>query len=113
MFGTVAVVGSTGAVGSIIIELLQQRKFPARRFRFLASARSAGKTLTFNGAEHTIEELTTDSFAGVDLVIASTPDEVAAEYLPAAVAAGAPVIDEPGFFRLQPDVALVVPEINP
>ncbi|MBT4867154.1 MAG: aspartate-semialdehyde dehydrogenase [Planctomycetaceae bacterium] len=113
MFETVAVVGSTGAVGSIIIELLQQRNFPARQFRFLASARSAGTTLTFNDAEHTVEELTADSFAGVDLVIASTPDEVAAEYLPAAVAAGATVIDESGFFRMQPDVALVVPEINP
>jgi aspartate-semialdehyde dehydrogenase len=113
VFETVAVVGSTGAVGSIIIELLQQRNFPARQFRFLASARSAGTTLTFNDAEHTVEELTADSFAGVDLVIASTPDEVAAEYLPAAVAAGATVIDESGFFRMQPDVALVVPEINP
>ncbi len=113
MFETVAVVGSTGAVGSIIIELLQQRNFPARQFRFLASARSAGTTLTFNGTEHTVEELTADAFAGVDLVIASTPDEVAAEFLPAAVAAGATVIDESGFFRMQPDVALVVPEINP
>lgn len=113
MFETVAVVGSTGAVGSIITELLQQRKFPARRFRFLASARSAGTTLTFNGVEHTVEELTADAFAGVDLVIASTPDDVAAKYLPAAVAAGATVIDESGFFRMQPDVALVVPEINP
>jgi aspartate-semialdehyde dehydrogenase len=113
VFETVAVVGSTGAVGSIIIELLQQRNFPARQFRFLASARSAGTTLTFNGTEHTVEELTADAFAGVDLVIASTPDEVAAEFLPAAVAAGATVIDESGFFRMQPDVALVVPEINP
>ncbi len=113
MFDTVAVVGATGAVGRIIIQLLEERNFPAKRFRFLASARSAGKTLTFQGEMHTIEELTKDAFAGVDLVIASTPDEIAAEYLPAAVAAGATVIDESGYFRMNPDVALVVPEINP
>ena len=112
MFETVAVVGATGAVGRIIVELLQQRNFSARQFRFLASARSAGKTLTFNGSEHTIEELTTAAFDGVELVIASTPDDVAAEFLPAAVAAGAAVIDESGYWRMNPDVALVVPEIN-
>lgn len=113
VFETVAVVGATGAVGRIIVQLLQERNFPARNFRFLASARSAGSTILFNGVEHTIEELTPDVFANVELVIASTPDETAAEYLPAAVAAGATVIDESGYFRMKPDVALVVPEINP
>ena len=113
MFDTVAVVGATGAVGRIIIRLLEERDFPAKKFRFLASARSAGKPLAFQGEEHTIEELTEDAFAGTDLVIASTPDDIAAKYLPAAVDAGATVIDESGYWRMKPEVALVVPEINP
>jgi aspartate-semialdehyde dehydrogenase len=113
VFETVAIVGATGAVGRIMLQLLQERKFPAKNFRFLASGRSAGSTLTFNGREHTIEELTVDAFEGVELVIASTPDDVAAKFLPAAVEAGATVIDESGYWRMKPDVALVVPEINP
>ena len=113
MFETVAVVGATGAVGRIILQLLQERDFPAVNFRFLASARSAGTALNFKGNEYTIEELSEDVFAGTDLVIASTPDDIAAKYLPAAVAAGATVIDESGYWRMKPEVALVVPEINP
>lgn len=113
MFETIAVVGATGAVGRIIIQLLEEREFPAKKVRFLASARSLGMTISFRGEEHAIEELTEDAFADTELVIASTPDDVAAKYLPAAVAAGAIVIDESGFFRMQPDVALVIPEINP
>ena len=113
MFDTVAVVGATGAVGSIILRLLEDRNFPAKNFRFLASKRSAGTTLIFKGTDYTIEELTQDVFEGVDLVIASTPDDTAAEYLPSAIAAGAKVIDESGYWRMNPEVALVVPEINP
>lgn len=113
MFDTVAVVGATGAVGRIMLQLLEERKFAAKRFRFLASARSAGSSLTFAGQEYQVEELNKDAFAGVDLVISSTPDEIAAEYLPAAVDAGARVIDESGYWRMKPEVALVVPEINP
>lgn len=113
MFSNVAIVGATGNVGRIMLELLASRNFPAREFRFLASARSAGNKLTFNGNEYTIEELTHDAFQGSDLVIASTPDEVAEEYLPAAIEAGAKVIDESGYWRMKDDVALVVPEINP
>ena len=113
MFDTVAVIGATGAVGSIILELLEQRKFPATRYRLLASARSAGRRITLAGQDLTVEELTHDCFDGVDLVIASTPDDTAAEYLPSAVKAGAKVIDESGYWRMNPDVALVVPEINP
>ena len=113
MFNTVAVVGATGAVGRIILQLLQERKFPAKNFRFLASARSAGQKVEFNGSTITVEELTHDCFKGIDLVIASTPDETAAEFLPSAVKAGCKVIDESGFWRMKPDVALVVPEINP
>ena len=113
MFDTVAVVGATGAVGTIILELLEKRNFPAKNYRLLASARSAGKQLTVAGQTITIEELTHDCFDGIDLVIASTPDDTAAEYLPSAIKAGAKVIDESGYWRMNPDVALVVPEINP
>jgi len=113
VFETVAVVGATGAVGTIILELLEKRNFPAKNYRLLASARSAGKQLSLAGQTITIEELTHDCFEGIDLLIASTPDDTAAEYLPSAVKAGAKVIDESGYWRLNPDVALVVPEINP
>ena len=113
VFETVAVIGATGAVGSIILELLEKRDFPAKQFRLLASARTAGTKITFKGQEITVEELTPDSFEGVDLVIASTPDDTAAEFLPYAVKAGCKVIDESGYWRMNPDVALVVPEINP
>ena len=113
MFETVAVIGATGAVGSIILELLEKRDFPAKQFRLLASARTAGTKITFKGQEITVEELTPESFEGVDLVIASTPDDTAAEYLPHALKAGCKVIDESGYWRMNPEVALVVPEINP
>ena len=113
MFDTVAVVGATGAVGSIILELLEQRQFPAKNFRLFASARSAGRKIDVAGQTVTVEELTHDCFNGIDLLIASTPDDTAAEFLPSAVKAGAKVIDESGFWRMNPDVALVVPEINP
>ena len=113
MFGTVAIVGATGAVGRIMLRLLEERDFQAENFRFLASARSAGTKLKFKGEHYTIEELSPEAFRGVELVISSTPDDIAARYLPAAVEAGATVIDESGYFRMKPDVALVIPEINP
>jgi aspartate-semialdehyde dehydrogenase len=113
VFGTMAMVGATGAVGRIILQLLEERPMMANTYRFLASARSAGSKLKFKGQEYTVELLEPAAFNGVDLVIASTPDEVAEEYLPHAVAAGCKVIDESGFFRMHPDVALVIPEINP
>ena len=113
MFETVALVGATGAVGRIMRQLLEEREFPAKRFRFLASARSAGSTLRFRGEPVGVEELTKSAFAGTDLVLASTPDDVAAEFLPAAVEAGATVIDESGYWRMKDGVALVIPEVNP
>jgi len=113
VFETVAVVGATGNVGRIMLELLEQRAFPAKRFKLLASARSAGTKVTFRGEPHTIEELTPESFKGMELVIATTPDETARDFLPFAVEAGCRVIDESGYFRMKPDVALVIPEINP
>ncbi len=113
MFNTVALVGATGAVGRIMRQLLEERPLPAKTYRFLASSRSAGGTLTFRGQEYKVEELTKDCFAGVDLVIATTPDEVARDFLPAAVEAGATVIDESGYWRMKDGVALVIPEVNP
>ena len=113
MFGTMAMVGATGAVGRIMLQLLEERPMLAKTYRFLASARSAGTTIQFKGQDYTVELLEPAAFKGVDLVIASTPDEVAAEYLPHAIAAGCKVIDESGYFRMHDDVALVIPEINP
>jgi aspartate-semialdehyde dehydrogenase len=113
VFQNVALVGATGAVGRIMRGLLEERQFPAEKFRFLASKRSAGTTIEFRGRPHVVEELTHQAFAGSDLVIASTPDDVAAEYLPAAVEAGATVIDESGYWRMREGVALVIPEVNP
>lgn len=113
MFKCVALVGATGAVGRIMRQLLETRNLPVERYRFLASARSAGNTITFRGTPIVVEELTNDAFAGCDLVIATTPDDIAEQYLPAAVAAGATVIDESGFWRMHEHVPLVIPEINP
>jgi aspartate-semialdehyde dehydrogenase len=113
MFETVAVVGATGAVGRIMRRLLEERNFPARRFRFLASARTAGSEIEFRGEQYRVEELRKGVFAGVDLVLSSTPDDVAAEFLPAAADAGAIVIDESGYWRMKEGVALVIPEVNP
>jgi len=110
---SLAVVGATGAVGRIVLQLLAERRFPHSKLKLLASRRSAGQQIQFNGSPVTVEELTPDAFQGVDLVIASTPDEVAAEFVPWAVERGAVVIDESGFWRMHPDVPLVVPEVNP
>ncbi|MES1213299.1 MAG: aspartate-semialdehyde dehydrogenase, partial [Singulisphaera sp.] len=113
MFDVVAVVGATGAVGRIIRDLLEERNFPAERIKFLASKRSAGSKITFRGVEHTVEELTPDSFLGVDLAIGSTPDETARDFAPWAVERGTIVVDESGYWRMDPKVPLVVPEVNP
>ena len=113
MIDTLAIVGATGAVGSIIRQLLQERSFPAQQIKLLASARSAGSKLAFGGAEITVEELQPAAFEGVDLCIGSTPDEVAAEFAPWAVERGATVVDESGYWRMDPTVPLVVPEVNP
>jgi aspartate-semialdehyde dehydrogenase len=108
-----AVVGATGAVGRLVRELLTQREFPYRKIKFLASARSAGSKLSFRGEEHVVDELRPEAFEDVDLVIASTPDEVAAEFVPWAVDRGAVVVDESGYWRMKPHVPLVIPEVNP
>jgi aspartate-semialdehyde dehydrogenase len=113
VFNTLAVVGATGAVGTIIRQLLEERKFPARNFKFLASGRSAGKKLTFGGREVTVEELRPEAFEGIDIAIGSTPDEVARDFAPWAVERGCVVIDESGYWRMDDKVPLVIPEVNP
>ncbi len=113
MYENIALVGATGAVGTIVRQLLEERNFPFKSMRFIASKRSAGTKLNFKGEEYTVVELGPDAFEGMDLIIASTPDEVAAELVPWAKEVGAVVVDESGFHRMLPDVPLVVPEVNP
>lgn len=113
MIETLAVVGATGAVGRIILQLLAERQFPAKNIRLLASARSAGRTIDFRGTPLTVEEMTPEAFAGVTVAIGSTPDEVAREFVPWAVEKGAVVVDESAFYRMDPNVPLVIPEVNP
>ena len=113
MFDRIAVVGATGTVGAIIRELLESRKFPLKQIKFLASHRSAGSKIPFAGRDVTVEELCPEAFEGVDLAIASTPDDVAADFIPEAVRRGCVVVDESGYWRMDPKVPLVVPEINP
>jgi aspartate-semialdehyde dehydrogenase len=112
VFDCVAVVGATGAVGTIIRELLEARKFPFRTMKFVASGRSAGRKIAFAGQEITVEELKGPVFDGVDLVISSTPDDVARDFIPDAVRRGCVVIDESGYWRMDPNVPLVIPEVN-
>tara|TARA_B100000700_G_scaffold39076_1_gene39105 strand:- start:6970 stop:7980 length:1011 start_codon:yes stop_codon:yes gene_type:complete len=113
VYENIALVGATGAVGTIVRQLLEERNFPFKSMRFIASKRSAGTKLNFKGEEYTVVELGPDAFEGMDLIIASTPDEVAAELVPWAKEVGAVVVDESGFHRMLPDVPLVVPEVNP
>ncbi|MFW6124582.1 MAG: aspartate-semialdehyde dehydrogenase [Pirellulales bacterium] len=113
MFEHVAVVGATGAVGTIIRMLIEARAFPFRTIKFLASSRSVGKTIEFAGEDYTVDRLCPEAFDDVDLVISSTPDAVAGEMLPAAVERGCVVVDESAYFRMDPKVPLVIPEVNP
>ena len=110
---TVAVLGATGAVGQEMIKILEERNFPVGQLVPLASARSAGKTLTFRGEEVTIREANETAFAGVDIVLGAAENDIAEQMAPHIVAAGAVFVDNSSAFRLNPDVPLVVPEINP
>src|SRR6266480_7363956 len=110
---TLAVVGATGAVGTVMCELLSARKNVWGEIRLLASPRSAGKTIVVRGAELTVQALTADAFDGVDVAMFDVPDEVSAEWAPVAAARGAVAVDNSGAFRMDPDVPLVVPEVNP
>ncbi len=108
----IAVVGATGAVGQTTLKILEQRKFPIRELRAYASARSAGKTVTFAGESITIEKLDANSFKGIDIALFSAGADQSREFAPLAVKAGAIVVDKSSAFRMDPDVPLVVPEIN-
>ncbi|MFC1693379.1 aspartate-semialdehyde dehydrogenase [Candidatus Latescibacterota bacterium] len=109
----ICVVGATGNVGRTMIKILEERKFPLDRLRLLASSRSAGKKLPFNGDEISVEELTLDSFERGELVLSSPGGKISKWYIPSAVKAGAVVIDNTSAFRMDASVPLVVPEVNP
>ncbi len=113
MLPSVAVVGATGAVGEIMRQVLAERKFPLRSIKFLASQRSAGKTLEFLGKKYTVEEIRPEAYEGVDIVLSSTPSGISREYSPIAAKAGAVVVDNSSAWRMDPEVPLVVPEVNP
>jgi len=108
----VAVVGATGAVGREMLRVLEQRRFPVKRLVPLASKRSAGQKLAFRGGEVTVEELTAKSFAGVEVALFSAGASVSREFGPVAASAGAVVIDNSSAWRTDPEVPLVVPEVN-
>jgi aspartate-semialdehyde dehydrogenase len=109
----VAIVGATGAVGVELIRCLEERRFPLAQLRLFASARSAGKTLPFRGESLAVRELTESSFAGVDIALFSAGGGTSKRFAPLAVRAGATVIDNSSAFRMDAQVPLVVPEINP
>ena len=109
----VAVVGATGAVGTEMLSVLEERKFPVDEVRPLASSKSAGGTVSFGGDDVTVKLLTRDSFQGIDAALFSAGAGVSKEYAPVAVKAGAVVIDNSSAWRMDPDVPLVVPEVNP
>ena len=110
---SVAIMGATGAVGQVMMEILAERNLPVGDLRLLASARSAGRTFAFRGEDLTVQELREDSFEGIDIVLASAGGSLSKQYNPHAVAAGAVVVDNTSAYRMDPDVPLVVPEINP
>ena len=110
---TVAVLGATGAVGQEMIKILQERNFPVSKLVPLASARSAGKTLKFKGEDVAIVEAKDEAFQGVDIVLGAAENDIAKRFAPAIVKAGAVFVDNSSAFRLDPNVPLIVPEINP
>ena len=109
---TVAVLGATGAVGQEMMNILEERNFPVGKLIPLASARSAGKKLIFKGEEVTIQEACETAFEGVDIVLGAAENDIAKQFAPAIVKAGAVFVDNSSAFRLNPDVPLIVPEIN-
>ena len=109
----VAVAGATGAVGRKMLEILEERKFPVATLKALASAKSVGQTLAFKGNPVTVEELKESSFEGVDIALFSAGASVSRQFAPSAVKSGCIVIDNSSAFRMEPDVPLVVPEVNP
>lgn len=108
----VAVVGATGAVGDLIRKVLAERAFPVNTIKFLASEKSAGKTVSFDGKQYTVELIRPEAFDGVQIVLSSTPSSVSKMYSPIAAKAGAIVVDNSSAWRMDPDCPLVVPEVN-
>ena len=108
----VAILGATGAVGQEFLNLIEERKFPFSELRLLASSRSAGRKIAFMGKEYTVEETTADSFAGIDIALFAG-GSASKDFAPHAVKAGTVVIDNSSAFRMDPEVPLVVPEVNP
>ncbi|KEI43654.1 aspartate-semialdehyde dehydrogenase [Saccharopolyspora rectivirgula] len=114
MAPTLAIVGATGAVGTVMIDIINNREsVPWGDIRLIASARSAGKKITVRGVERTVVELSPEAFDGVDIALFDVPDEVSAQWAPIAAERGAIAVDNSGAFRMDPDVPLVVPEVNP
>ncbi|MGC8603397.1 MAG: aspartate-semialdehyde dehydrogenase [Desulfomonilaceae bacterium] len=109
----VAVVGATGAVGNMMINVLERRSFPVKDIILLASGRSAGKNLKFNGKNHHVQELKESSFEGVDIGLFSAGGAISSKFAPFAAEAGCVVIDNTAHFRMDPEIPLVVPEVNP
>ena len=109
----VAVVGATGQVGRVMRTLLEERDFPVKSIRFFSSARSAGATLTFKGEEIMVEDVATANYDGIDIAVFSAGASASLEYAPKLVAAGAVVVDNSSAWRKDPDVPLVVSEVNP
>jgi aspartate-semialdehyde dehydrogenase len=108
----VTVVGATGAVGIEMIKTLEKRNFPAAKLTLLASSRSAGKKLKFCGVDITVQELTKDSFAGIDIALFSAGGGISKEFAPIAAKAGCVVVDNSSALRMDDSVPLVIPEIN-
>jgi len=108
-----AIAGVTGAVGQEFVKILEQRDFPFDSLKVLASSRSTGRKITCKRKEYIVEELTKDSFKGIDIALFSAGGDRSKEFAPAAVKAGAVVVDNSSAFRMDPDVPLVIPEINP
>ena len=109
----VAIIGATGAVGREMIKVLEERKFPVKELVLLASKRSVGIKIPFCGKKIEVKELTHDSFTNIDIVLGATPNPISKEFAPSIVKAGALFIDNSSSFRMDDDVPLVVPEINP
>ncbi len=108
-----ALVGATGAVGTVMIDIINNRENIWGEIRLIASARSAGKKITVHGEELTVVELTPEAFDGIDIAMFDVPDEVSLVWAPIAAARGAVAVDNSGAFRMDPEVPLVVPEVNP
>ena len=108
-----AILGATGAVGQEMLKILNERKFPMKELHLLASKRSAGKKITVNEKEYIVEETTANSFDNIDIVLGAAENDIAKKYLPIAVEKGAIVVDNSSFYRLDKEVPLIIPEVNP